>query len=300
MSDSTSTTANSEIEALIAFLRANPFPEDLEEARAAIDSLGTPVAGDIVVENIDVNGVPCQMLTPPGADETRVVIYLHGGGYAFGSLLSYGGLASEIGRAANCCVLLVDYRLAPEHTFPAALEDSCKAYQWLLDKGYEAGKISLAGDSAGGCLVMVTLVALKQTKSMMPGAAVCISPWIDMKLEGDSIEELKDVDPMVTREALATLVNLYMAGQDLANPTASPLYADMTDFPPVLIQVGENEILLSDAERLAMKAQEDGVEVVLEKWPEMVHVWHLFYPMLREGRTAIARIGEFIREKTGN
>jgi acetyl esterase/lipase len=288
-----------EIDKLIAFIRANPFPEDLEASRDAIDSLGTPVASDITVENLSVNGVPCQMLTPAEADESRVILYLHGGGYAFGSFVSYAGLASEIGRAAGSCVLLVGYRLAPEHNFPAPIDDSRTAYQWLLDKGYDANKISFAGDSAGGSLVMTTMIAIKELDDPLPGAAVCISPWLDMEFTGESIKERKDLDPLITQEGLASLVSLYMAEQDLTIPTASPLNADISGFPPLLIQVGESEILFSDAERLAAKAEKADLQVTLEKWPEMIHVWHLFYPMLTEGRTAISRIGDFIRENTG-
>ena len=298
MSEKQTETGKREIDVLIEMIRANPFPEDLEDIRLAIDSLGTPIADDIAVEELDVNGLSCLILTPRDADENRVILYIHGGGYAFGSFASYGGLASEIGRAANCRVLLLDYRLAPEHSFPAAVEDSHLVYRWLLDNGYDAQKISLAGDSAGGSLVMTTMITAKDNGDPLPGAAVCISPWLDMEFQGESIKERKDLDPMVTHESLAELVELYMAGQDLSVPTASPLSADITGFPPLLIQVGESEILFSDAERLAARAQAAELNVIFEKWPEMIHVWHLFYPVLTEGRTAISRIGEFIREHT--
>jgi epsilon-lactone hydrolase len=289
-----------EIDALVEIIRANPFPEAIEDARAAIDSLGTPVAEDISVEDIDADGVPCQMFTADGVDENRVILYLHGGGYAFGSFTSYGGLASEIGRAANCRVLLVDYRLAPEHTFPAPIDDCCTAYQWLLDNGYESQKISFAGDSAGGSLVLSTMLASREKGSPLPGSAVCISPWLDMEFKGASIKDRKEIDPMLTEEGLSALASLYMGEQELSGPLASPLNADISDLPPLFIQVGESEILLSDAERLADKAKAANLKVTLETWPDMIHVWHLFYPMLTEGRTAIAGIGDFIRENSGS
>jgi acetyl esterase/lipase len=290
-----------EIDAVIEMIRENPFPEDLEEAKVAIDEvLGTPIADDIDVEKIDVNGVACQMLRPEGADTERVLIYLHGGGYVLGSLTSHGGLASEIGRAANCSVLQVDYRLAPEHSFPAPIEDFCTVYRWLLDEDYEPGKISVAGDSAGGGLVMTGLIALNEADDPLPGAAICISPWLDLEFTGESIHSRQDLDPVITLETLTVMADLYMANQDMSIPTASPLNADLTGFPPLLIQVGESEILFSDTERLAAKAEAHNLQVTLEKWPEMIHVWHLFYPMLTEGRTAISRVGDFIRENTAN
>ena len=293
-------TDEREIDALVALIRANPFPAGLEDARAALDSLGTAITDDITIEKMDVGGVPCQMLTPPAADENQVIVYLHGGGYALGSLHSHGGLASEIGKAAGCCVLQVDYRLAPEHKFPAPVEDSCAVYRGLISKGYDPQKISFAGDSAGGGLVVATIIALKEAGETLPGAAVCLSPWIDLEFNGESIQRCKDLDPIINMEVLGSLVGAYMAGQDLRTPTAASLYADLTGFPPLLIQVGESEVLFSDAERLAANARKAELDVVFEKWPEMIHVWHLFYPALTEGRTAIARIGEFIREKTGN
>jgi epsilon-lactone hydrolase len=289
-----------EIDILVEMIRANPFPQALEEARATLDSLGTPVTDDITVEKIEMGSVACQMLTPDSVDKTRLLVYLHGGGYALGSLDSHAGLASEIGKAAGCCVLQVDYRLAPEHKFPAPVEDACAVYSALLEQGYASEKIAFAGDSAGGGLVIATIHTLKEKGFAMPGAAICLSPWIDFEFSGESMQRRKDLDPMLAQESLAPMVEAYMAGQDLRNPAAAPLYADLTDFPPLLIQVGESEVLFSDAERLAENARAADLNVVFELWPEMIHVWHLFYPMLSEGRSAIARIGNFARENTIN
>ena len=298
MSDTGSNNSKKEIDVLIEMIRANPFPQALEDARAALDSLATPVSDDIVVKKIEIGNVACQMLTPDSADEARLIVYLHGGGYALGSLDSHAGLASEIGKAAGCCVLQVDYRLAPEHKFPAPVEDACAVYSALLEQGYASEKIILAGDSAGGGLVIGTIHTLKEKGLALPGAAICLSPWIDFEFTGESIERCKDIDPMINDQSLALMVEAYMAGQDLRNPAAAPLYADLTDFPPLLIQVGESEVLFSDAERLALNAKAAEVEVVFEKWPEMIHVWQLFYPMLSDGRSAIAGIGDFFRENT--
>lgn len=299
MTGSTGGSGNSEIEDLVNMIKANPFPEGLVDARAAMDSLGTPIAGDVARDDIEIDGVRCRMLVPLNADRDRVIVYLHGGGYALGSLDSHGGLAAEIGRAAASCVLQVDYRLAPEHTFPAPIEDACRVYRGLLAQGYQADKLSLAGDSAGGGLVIATLLALRQEHESMPGAAVCLSPWVDLEFTGASIQACRDVDPILKLEVLSSLANAYLAGQDPHVPGASPLQGDLRGLPPLLIQVGENELLLSDAERLAEKARTAKLDLVFEKWPEMIHVWHLFYPQLKEGRSAIARVGDFIREKTG-
>ena len=297
MTNSSTASEKSEIDALVEMIRANPFPEPLPEARAAMDSLGSPVSDGVKVEAIELGGVNCQLLIPADADDDRVIMYLHGGGYLLGSLQSHAGLASEIGKSASCRVLQVDYRLAPEHQFPAPIEDACKVYHALLAGGTKSEKIILAGDSAGGGMVIACIASLKESGSALPGAAVCLSPWLDLKFTGESITSCKEVDPIIDTEVLSMMVSAYMGEQDPEQYKASPLHADLQGFPPLLIQVGECEILLSDSERLAEKAREAQLDLVYEKWPEMIHVWQLFYPHLTEARTAIAKIGEFIREK---
>ncbi|NKB37547.1 MAG: alpha/beta hydrolase fold domain-containing protein [Gammaproteobacteria bacterium] len=297
MTNSSTSDQKSEIEALVEMIKANPFPEPLPDARAAMDSLGTPVTDDVKMEAIELGGVSCQILLPATADDERVIVYLHGGGYVLGSLQSHAGLASEIGKAAACRVLQVDYRLAPEHQFPAPIEDTCSVYNALLAGGTQAEKIIFAGDSAGGGLVIASIAALKESGSALPGAAICLSPWLDLEFTGESVESCKEVDPIIDTEVLSKMVSAYMAEQDPAQDKASPLHVDLQGFPPLLIQVGECEILLSDSERLAENAKEAKLDVVLDKWPEMIHVWQLFYPHLSEGRSAIAKIGDFIREK---
>jgi len=292
-------TGGSEIDAVIALIEANPFSEDLAEARAQMDAMGAPIADDIKVEKVDADGVPCQMLTPPGADTDRVIVYVHGGGYVFGSLVSHGGTVGELARASNCCALQVDYRLAPEHPYPAAVEDSCTAFRYLVKNGTAPEKITVMGDSAGGGLAIATIVELRDAGDQGPGAAVCLSPWVDLEGTGESVTARADVDPMVNPDMLLAIAGTYLAGQDAKSPTASPIHANLSGLPPVLIQVGEREILYSDSEALATKAKIAGADVTMEEWPEMVHVWHLFYPMLTEARNAIKRAGEFVQEKTG-
>jgi acetyl esterase/lipase len=239
------------------------------------------------------------MLTPAGADTDRVILYVHGGGFVFGSLVSHGGTVGEFAKASNCAALNVDYRLAPEHPFPAAVEDACTAYRYLVKNGTAPGKITIMGDSAGGGLAISTIVSLRDAGDDLPGAVVCLSPWVDLEGTGDSITSRADIDPMVNPDMLHGIAATYIAGQDLKTPLASPIHANLNGLPPVLIQVGEREVLYSDAEALATKAKIAGADVTFEEWPEMVHVWHLFFPMLTEARDAIKRAGEFVIEKTG-
>jgi monoterpene epsilon-lactone hydrolase len=287
-----------EIAAVLEFLAARPWPDGIAEARAHYDSLGVPVAADIRVEQLFVGGVPARLLTPPDAGREAAVLYLHGGGYVFGSLVSHGGLAGEIARAARARVLQLDYRRAPEHPHPAALEDACAAHRFLLDQGYSPARLAIAGDSAGGGLVVATLVALRDAAVPLPAAAVCLSPWVDMLTSGESYRTREAIDPLVQRKVVDEVTRLYLDGQDPRAPSASPLYADLRGLPPLLIQVGEREILFSDAEALASKASASGVEVVFEEWPDMVHVWHLHHTRLGEARQAIARLGQFVIDRT--
>jgi acetyl esterase/lipase len=299
MSEATE-TGGREIDAVIAMIEANPFAEEVADVRVQFDAMGAPIADDIKVEKIDANGVPCQMLTPPGADADRVIVYVHGGGYVFGSLVSHGGVVGELARSSACRALQVDYRLAPEHPFPAAVEDACAAYRYLVANGTAPEKITIMGDSAGGGLAIATIVALRDAGDTGPGAVVCLSPWVDLEGTGDSVTSRADRDPMVDPEMLHGIAATYLAGADPKSPAASPIHANLNGLPPLLIQVGEREILFSDAEALATKAKIAGADVTFEEWPEMIHVWHLFYPMLTEGRDAIKRVGEFVQEKTAS
>jgi epsilon-lactone hydrolase len=291
--------AEAEIQAVLADIDANPWPDDVVSARLLYDQMGPPIAADIAIRPVQVGGVRARTLTPPRYDRQRAVLFLHGGGYVYGSLASHAGMAAEIGRAAAAVCLQLDYRLAPEHPYPAALEDTVAAYEWLLAQGYPPERIALVGDSAGGGLALATLLELTRAGHPHPGAVGCISPWVDLEATGESYRTRQAVDPIVERELSLRVAGLYLDGRDPRMPTASPLHADLRGFPPLLIQVGECEVMFSEAAELAARARSAGVDVTFEEWPRMVHVWHLYYPILAAGRAAIGRIGEFIQDKTG-
>ena len=254
-----------------------------------------PVAADVKCEPVNAGGVKSEWVTAPGADAGRAVLYLHGGGYVIGSINTHRDLASRISRAAKARVLLIDYRLAPEHPFPAAVEDSVAAYRWMLAQGLKPSRIAVAGDSAGGGLTVATLVAIRDAKLAIPAAGVCLSPWIDLEGVGDSMKSKASVDPMVQKEALLEMAKHYLKGQDARSPLAAPLYADLAGLPPLLVQVGTAETLLDDSTRLAERARKAGVKVTLEPWENMIHVFQVFAPMLDEAQQAIDKIGEFVR-----
>jgi acetyl esterase/lipase len=195
-------------------------------------------------------------------------------------------------------VLVIDYRLAPENPFPAPVEDAVSAYRWLLDQGNDPAALSVAGDSAGGGLTAATLVSLKDQGIPLPSCGVCLSPWVDMEGIGESMTGRADSDPMVQRDGLVAMAGVYLGGADPRSPLAAPLYADLHGLPPLLIQVGTRETLYDDATRLAYQAARAGVKTTFEPWDEMIHVWHLFAPLLDEGQQAIERIGEFIRDSS--
>ena len=224
-----------------------------------------------------------------------LVLYLHGGGYVMGSLATHRNLAARVSRATAGRALLLDYRLAPEHPFPAALEDAVAGYRWLLSEGHDPGRLALAGDSAGGGLVLATLVLLRTSGDSLPAAAVCLSPWTDLALTSESMETRADSDPAVDRVTLQHWAEHYLGGSDPLHPLASPLYADLAGLPPLLLLVGTAEVLLDDAARVARKAVVAGVEVVHEQWPELGHVFAA-YANTPEAAEAVALIGGFLDE----
>lgn len=293
--------AHSEIQAIKESWLKIPFGDTLPEWRKAFDGLGDMFqpAGDAAFASVDAGGVPGEWCQTPGCDQRRAVLFLHGGGYCMGSLRSHRHLASEISRAARASVLSIDYRLAPEAPFPAAVDDALAAYRLLLARGIAAGSISIAGDSAGGGLAVALLIAIRDAGLPQPASAVCISPWLDLELTGSSMATKAAEDQMAPRPMLQFLRDTYLAGQDVRHPLASPIHADLKGIAPLLLMVGSAEVLIDDAVRLAGAAGAAEVPVRLEIWPEMVHVWPLFHPMLGEGRRAIARIGDFIREHDG-
>ncbi|MCB1743310.1 MAG: alpha/beta hydrolase [Gammaproteobacteria bacterium] len=293
----------SELKELVELLTSRPAPPNasVAELRERFEKLGNylPAPAQMRSEPLDANGVPAELVSVPGADPDRRVLYLHGGGYVIGSIDTHRTLACNLAEACGCPVLLIDYRRAPEHPFPAQLEDALSAYEWLLDQGHEASKLAIAGDSAGGGLTVSTLVALKQRGLPMPGAGLCISPWVDLEGIGGSMQSKAEVDPIVERGRLLKMAEWFLGGTEPRAPLAAPMYADLSGLPPLLVQVGSAETLLDDSTRLAEKARQDGVDITLEEAPDMIHVWHLFAPMLSEGREAISRAGAFLRERTG-
>jgi acetyl esterase/lipase len=271
----------------------------LEQERANLDEGGARflVPDDVTQEVIDADGVPAEFLVAPGAADDRVVLYLHGGGYVIGSIKSHRYLMQNISRHAGVKTLGLDYRLAPENPFPAAVEDATKAYCWLLAQGYKAKNIAIAGDSAGGGLTLATLVNLRDKGIDLPAAGVLISPWADLSGEAESVQARADIDPMVKPEGLYSLGDKYLNGTDAKNPLASPVFADMAGLPPLCIHVGGKEILYDDAITVADKARAAGVEVELLDEPELFHVWHAFAPMLDEGQEAVEKIGAFLQQQ---
>ena len=293
--------ASQELNTVISMLQerpVNPNPT-VEEMRAGIEVLCTvfPVASDVALEPVDAGGVPAQWVTAPGATPERIILYLHGDGYVVGSVRSHCELASRLSTAAAARVLLIGYRLAPEHPHPAAVEDATAAYRWLLARGISPGRVVVAGDSAGGGLTVATLVALRDSSQPPPAAGVCISPWVDLEGIGDSLTAKAAVDPIIQVDGLKRMAGMYLGGLDPRTPLAAPLYAELSGLPPLLIQVGSAEMLLDDSTRLAERARKAGVDVTLEVWDDMIHVWHVFATLLPEARQAIDGIGTFVRAR---
>jgi len=280
-------------------IAANPLPTNLEALRLAVDSDSErfPLDPDINFERVSVAiGVPAEWTWTEAADPARVVLYLHGGGYVFGSILSHRHLVAEIGRASGSRTLAIDYRLSPENPFPAAVDDALASYRFLLEQGFEPRHIALAGDSAGGGLVVSTLVAIKEAGLPQPACGWLISPWVDMEASGETFVSRADADPMVKREIIVNFAQAYLNGADPRSPFASPIYADLRGIAPLLIHVGASEVLLDDSLKLARTVGAADVSVRLEIWPEMVHIWHVFHRILGDGRKAVQAGARFLRE----
>jgi acetyl esterase/lipase len=245
---------------------------------------------------VDAGGISAVRIAVRQARSDRYVIYFHGGGYAVGTAPLFRDFTWRIGVAARACVLYFDYRLAPEHPFPAAVEDAVRVYRWLADR-VDPCRIAFVGDSAGGGLALATLYKLRDEGSALPGAAVAVSPWTDLALTGPSLQSNAAADPMLNVKKLPALADGYLGGADPRNPYASPLYGDGFGLPPALIQVGSDEILRDDAVRMAEKLRAAGSDVEIEVWPRMPHAWHLYARVVPEGRHAIERIGAFLEKR---
>jgi acetyl esterase/lipase len=291
--------ASPELQALLAALRAAPDAagQTVEQLRQAMEQGASryPVPGDVRRTPMQAGSVAVEWVVAPGADEGAVVLLLHGGGYYRGSIATHRELAGQMSRASGAAVLAATYRLAPEHKFPAPVEDALAVYRWLLRGGADARRLAVAGNSAGGGLALALLLALRAAGEPLPAAAVCLSPWVDLAQTGGSYGARAAEDPSLSKAYLDRAARDYLGGADPRTPLASPLYGDLAGLPPLLIQVGTAEVLLDDSIRLADKARAAGVDTTLEVWPEMFHVWHRHAQQLPEARQAIAAIGDFLR-----
>ena len=263
-------------------------------AEAVMETVGAMPSG-VDLEEVDVNGLSALWVRYSGADTKSVVMYFHGGGYVVQSANSHRKVAAHLALQSNRNVLSVNYRLAPEHAHPAAVNDAVLAYEWLLKAGYAPSKIALAGDSAGGGLSVALMVALKNQKIEQPAGAVVFSPWVDLEGTGESMDSKASVDLMVDRHALALMANMFIAGGSLRDPLAAPLYADLAGIAPLYIQVGGDEALLDDSTRLATRAAHAGVPVRLEVFPEMQHVFQSGVGVIPEANDAVARAGQWLQ-----
>jgi len=298
-----------EHEALVAALSANAHGgpvSTIDEMRAAMASLAgafaeMPYPAEVKQEAVDAGGVAAYWFVPPSPAADRAILYLHGGGYVMGSVATHRSLIARLAQATGIRCLALDYRLAPEHPFPAAIDDVRAAWRWLRGRGLTPAQIAIAGDSAGGGLTLGSLVALRDAGEPLPAAAVVLSPLADLELTGSSAHSGID-DPMVTVEVTRVMADAYLRGRgeagarpvDIRDPRVSPIHADYKGFPPLLIEVGTREILLDDALRVAERARKAGIEVEIEIGEGLTHVWQL-HPHLPEAATSVERIAGFLR-----
>ena len=288
----------SEIDAIRALLTAKPRPVGWGERRERIDEIGAtwPVAGDVRLEEIDLDGVPGEWSIVPGSDASRVLLFFHGGGYCSGSIVSHRRMVTEAGRAARMRTLAVRYRLAPEHPYPAAQEDAMTAWRFLRGQGIAARDIAVGGDSAGGNLTITLINRLRAAGEEQPACAWLASPWTDLTMSGASLEAKDHVDPLIHKPYLDELAGAYAPPPfRRKDPLISPLFADLAGFPPTLIQVGSSEALLDDSVRFARALGLADINVTLRVWPHMIHAWMMWNARLTEGREALVQAGAFMR-----
>ena len=281
--------------------RASAFsetPPTLEERRMGANMMGARFQDleNISTESVDADGVPAEWVAAPDANG-GTILYLHGGGYVTGSVISHRGMAANLSRTSGCRVLTVDYRLAPENQHPAQVQDAHTAYKWMLNNGANPRSSAIAGDSAGGGLTVATLLSIRDSGDPLPAAGVCISPWVDMEGTGDSMTTKAGADPMVSKDGLLDMAQHFLGDGDRRDPLAAPLHADLTGLPPLLTVVGTSEVLLDDAVRLHENAEAAGVDSTLEVWDDMIHIWPWFAPFLPEGQQAMDQMGAFISER---
>jgi monoterpene epsilon-lactone hydrolase len=286
-------------QALDDVLRHGPFDigGDVTEQRAIFHEMiaSVPLPEDVKTTPGRLGGVPVVTVEIPGNDPSAVLLYFHGGAYVLGSAADSAGLAADVARRAGARAISVDYRLAPENPFPAAVDDAVAAYRALLHEGTPSSKITFVGESAGGGLAVATLVALKDAGLPQPSSAVVFSPWTDLTLSGGSLVGKADADPALTSRGLRTRARDYLGDTNPASPLASPIFADLSGLAPLLIQAGSHEILLDDAVRLAARAAEHDVRVELQVWPHVPHVFQGFAAVLDDAAIALRAAAVFIR-----
>ncbi len=253
------------------------------------------IAKGVIVDSLSIDGIPAEFIDVQ-ASKKGVILYLHGGAYALGSVAVHREFLGRLAIACQIKVLAIDYRLAPEHPFPAALEDTLSAYHWLLSQGYDPATTVVAGDSAGGGLALATLLSLRDSKASLPACAVCLSPWLNLTCISETSNN--NNDPILNPAVLSVFARYYAGETDAANPLISPFYADLQGLPPLLIQAGTNEILIDEIEQFSEKARQAGVEIVLDRWPGLFHVFQII-PILPETKLSIEKIAKFIHNKIG-
>jgi epsilon-lactone hydrolase len=270
----------------------------VEEQRAGYNKFGDlmPLPDDAVVTQVSLGGVPTTVVDATGGTATTTILYLHGGGYVIGSFRSHQGFIGALSRLTGSKVAVPEYRLAPEHPFPAAVEDAVAAYEALLDDGLSPADIIVSGDSAGGGLGVATLVAIRDRGLPRPAAGVFFSPWTDLSFTGETLVTNKDVDTMVAQPMITVMANHYIAGSDPTDPLLSPVYADLSGLPTMRLHVGGDEILLDDSRRIVQHATDAGVECTIRVWPHMLHVFPTYAPLLpseHEAWEALQDVAEF-------
>jgi epsilon-lactone hydrolase len=273
---------------------------DVELLRQRAGFAGVTMSGppeEVAVSPVDAAGVPCEWISHAGGSDDMVLLYLHGGGYVFGGLGSHRNVAWRLVRAGGFRVLLADYRLAPEHPFPAALEDATLCYRWLLDQGFSQSSIGIGGDCAGGGLGVATMVNLRNLGLPLPAAAIAMSPWADLSGSGESVVRNSSLDPMLSPVALENMARLYLGERDRKAPLASPVFADLKGLPPLLVHAGSTEIVLSDAERLVHNYLDAQGDATLKTWDKMPHAFQIFAGRIPEADLAIEELAAFLNSQ---
>lgn len=267
--------------------------------RKRLDQLGrlARAARHVAIEKKPIAGLYAEWYRPAGAQPGKLLLYLHGGAYTLGSCDSHRKLVTHMAKEGNIEAVMPEYRLAPEHPFPAGLDDALAVYKELLESGYNAADIVISGDSAGGGLSVATMLQLRHEGLPLPGAAILLSPFLDMSASGETMKTRADRDPWFRPDEIEVVVRYYCPNEDVRNPLLSPVFANVAGLPPTMIQVGDDEILLSDSTRFADKLRTADVDVALEVFPEMWHVFQLFVGKMPESKAAVKKIGAYIKER---